>query len=202
MTMILRGLLLTAILVSVPLASAFAQQNPSAHSDWTGFYAKLGMPIGFPTLDTTVEDNKAGPGVGVLAAGGYKFTRGFSAELEVNYIEKSNINDFSEDLSILSITANARVLTGGGFMGGFSDGIQLFVTGKFGGGELKAGNLYESDTVNLGADVGIEFIPRGNIGLFASLGYLLTIPLSDDEFDLITPIGEFQLIFGASYLFR
>lgn len=191
----IRVCVLIAALVAMPLAGAMAQNNQrSERSDqWTGFYAKVGIPIGFPDEDIRGSVD-IDPGAGFNIAGGYKPSPYFAGEIDINFIAGADVEGSSKDLSIFAFTFNAKGYPLPAFEHGLPEWFQPYGLFGIGGGEAKIGSFDESSFM-VRFNVGADFMFWDNIGLYFDTGYLI---ITDDDTLLK---GQGQLVFGGQYRF-
>ena len=185
------GVLAVALIV-VPTMAAFAQGNQRS-DEWTGFYAKAGIPIGFP--DEDVRGNvDIDPGAGIALAIGLKVSPYLAGELDLNVIGGADVEGFKKDLSIVAFTVNVKGYPLAALETDLPDWFQPYGLFGIGGGEVKIGSFDESSFM-VRFNVGADFMLWDNIGLFFDTGYLI---ITDNDTLLQ---GQGQMVFGGQYRF-
>ena len=182
----IRKLVLFALalaLLAAPGSAARAQSDTGfklsegdpTTNDWTGFYAKVGLAIGFPDEDVAGPSPDIDAGAGIAFGGGYRWNRWLATEIDFNVIGGADIEDSNDDVTIFAFTVNVK---GYPFAGLGKDTIPEWIQpyGLFGigGGEVDAGDIGDESTFVVRFNVGSDFMLWVHFGLFFEAGYLVT----------------------------
>lgn len=191
---VIRVCVLVVALVALPTAFAFADNHGERSDEWTGFYAKLGLPLGFP--DEDVRGNvDIKPGAGFDLAGGYKINPYLAGEIGMNFIAGADVEGFKKDLSVFAFTFNAKGYPLAAFETDLPDWFQPYGLFGIGGGEAKIGKADESSFM-VRFNVGTDLMFWDNIGLYFEAGYLI---ITNDD-TLLKGSGQ-MILLGGQYRF-
>ena len=172
-------LLVFACLVSaLPLASAAAEDEEQFMDK---AYARLGLAIGWPNIDSDVYSGSTGAGLSFV--GGYNMAKGLAAEVEFVFTagtkaELGNGAEVGGSASNVAFTINAKAYPLELFSNENSpSSIRPYAVFGMGGGSIGAGDSEPVQTI--GAFLvrfggGADWMFSRNIGVYADASYYVT----------------------------
>lgn len=188
---------LVGLLVAGPLGSATAEED----SNLDGFYARLGLAIGWPNIDNGGYSGSTGAGLSFV--GGYWVMEGLAAEVEFVFTagttaELSSGTEVGDSASNVAFTVNAKgyplELIGKDLV---PKAIRPYAVFGLGGGSIGAGDTIPgvktigAFLVRFGA--GVDWMLASDWGVYADGSYYVT---SKDA-----QTGYGTMTFGVIYQF-
>ena len=175
--------------MALPLQAATAQ----GEYDDPKRYARVGVLLGVPSEDFPGSVD-LDPGAGFNLTLGYRFREAYAGELDFRYLAGADISGVKKDLSLFSVTANAKaypmVLAGVSL----TDWLEPYVVV---GAGLVDVDVSSEDTTSFAirTGAGVDLMIWDDIGVYVDAGYLI---ITDDDTLLE---GQAEFVLGFQYRF-
>ena len=175
--------------MALPLQAATAQ----GEYDDPKRYARVGVLLGVPSEDFPGSVD-LDPGAGFNLTLGYRFQEAYAGELDFRYLAGADISGVKKDLSLFSVTANAKaypmVLAGVSL----TDWLEPYVVV---GAGLVDVDVSSEDTTSFAirTGAGVDLMIWDDIGVYVDAGYLI---ITDDDTLLE---GQAEFVLGFQYRF-